>query len=230
MNKKFLGLVLPGSIGALACSLSLLATPTPQPTPTLPATATPTLIVPSATFTPIPSSTSTNPAPSLDFCSDPTVSTLLQSFKSAALNSNGTLLASLVSPAHGLDVRFFRYVDPVNYDQEHAKFVFETTFQANWGPQPGSGEDLLGSFQDVIIPPLRAVLSADSTTYVCNQIKTGGVTYNPEWLYPGVNFYSIHFPGTDAYGGLDWETWLTGMHYAQGKPYLYALIHLEWEP
>jgi hypothetical protein len=178
----------------------------------------------------MPPATSTHPAPNPDFCTDPAVSALLQSFKTAILNSNGTLLAPLVSPAHGLDVRFFRYVPPVNYDQQHAKFVFETTYLINWGPQPGSGEDLQGSFHAVIIPPFQAVLGAASTTYVCNQIQTGGATYVPEWPYPNIKFYSIYFPGTDAYGELDWETWLTGIHYVQGKPYLYALIHLDWEP
>ena len=202
-----------------------IAAPT-QTSPTLSATAT------TISFTPIPSTASTTaPAPQpLDFCSDAAVTTFLQSFKAAILSSNGASFASLVSPSHGLDVRYFRYVAPVNYDQEHAKFVFDSTYVINWGPQPGSGEDLKGSFHDVIIPSLQAVLGAASTTYVCNQIKTGGASYNVEWLYPNINYYSIFFPGTDAYGGLDWETWLTGVHYVQGKPYLYALIHLDWEP
>jgi hypothetical protein len=165
-----------------------------------------------------------------DFCSDPAVSTLLASFKTAMLASDGASLASLVSPSHGVDVRFFRYVDPVNYDQDHAEFVFETTYVINWGPQPGSGEDLKGSFQDVIVPSLQDVLGAASTTYVCNQIQTGGASYLVEWPYPNFNFYSIFFPGTDEYGGLDWETWLTGIEYEAGRPYLSALIHTEWEP
>jgi hypothetical protein len=215
---------------ALACGLPSAAPATvtataAAPTP-LPATAT------TVAFTPIPGVTSTTvsgPQPPA-FCSDPAVSALLASFKSVMLGSDGAGFASLVSPSHGLDVRNFRYVEPVNYDQEHAEFVFETTFVINWGPQPGSGEDLHGSFQDVIIPSLQDVLGAAATTNVCNQIRTGGATYVAEWPYPGIDYYSIHFPGTDAYGGLDWETWLTGVHYADGQPYLYALVHLDWEP
>ncbi|HEY2979598.1 MAG TPA: hypothetical protein VGJ22_00325, partial [Anaerolineales bacterium] len=195
----------------LGCSLPSAALPTATATAspsgddaataTVPLPTLPPATVPPATattgFTPIPPPSATSPAPSnQDICSDPAVTTLLGSFKTAVLNSDGPLLASLVSPAHGLDVRFFRYAAPVNYDQEHAKFVFETTFVINWGPQPGSGEDLKGSFHDVIIPPLKAVLSSPATVYACNQIKTGGATYTPEWPYPNIKYYSIFYPGT----------------------------------
>jgi hypothetical protein len=229
--------VLLGLAFMLACGLP------GAPSPAAPAMATVTVAAATLTsappaaatllpFTPIPSSASAAaplPPPS-DFCSDAAVSALLQSFKSAVLSSNGASFAALVSPARGLDVRFFRYVDPVNYDQEHAEFVFESAFVINWGPQPGSGEDLKGPFHEVIVPSLEAVFEAASTTYVCNQIKTGGATYLPEWPYPNVAYYSIFFPGTEAYGGLDWQTWLTGIHFVQGQPYLHALIHMDWEP
>jgi hypothetical protein len=28
----------------------------------------------------------------------------------------------------------------------------------------------------------------------------------------------------------DWRTWLAGIEYSKGKPYLFALLHLFWEP
>ncbi|MBK8618565.1 MAG: hypothetical protein IPN96_15945 [Anaerolineales bacterium] len=43
-------------------------------------------------------------------------------------------------PSFGMDVRYYRDGNLVNYDVEHAKFVFETTFQADWGLSFGSGE------------------------------------------------------------------------------------------
>lgn len=129
-----------------------------------------------------------------------------------------------------MDVRYWRNGRVVKYDQYHAKFLFETTFKVNWGAAPGSGQATIGSFHDVIIPPLRSVLNAPSTINVCNQIKTGGATYTPQWPYFGVNFYSIHYPGTQQNGNLDWRTWLVGVEYVQSKPYLHSLIHLNWEP
>jgi hypothetical protein len=218
----------------LACGLTdvMWPTATPLPTSTALPTSSPSATSAPATLTPIPGPTSTTaplPRPE-DFCDDPAVDARLASFKSAVLASDGEDLAALVSPAHGMDVRYFRYVDPVNYDREHARFVFESTFVVNWGPQPGSGEDLRGPFHVVIVPSLQEVFAAPSTVTVCNEIRTGGATYVPEWPYPGVDFYSIHFPGTAANGNLDWQTWLVGIRFEAGAPYLYALIHLDWEP
>ncbi len=41
---------------------------------------------------------------------------------------------------------------------------------------------------------------------------------------------SDDFAGTQGYGSLDWHTWLLGMHYVNGSPYLYAIMQFMWEP
>jgi hypothetical protein len=64
----------------------------------------------------------------------------------------------------------------------------------------------------------------------CNELKTGGATYTPQWPYQGIDFYSVHFPGTDEFGGLNWETWAVGIMRDQGKPMLAALVRFAWEP
>jgi hypothetical protein len=168
------------------------------------------------------------PAPATDFCADAQPPALINSLKSAILKSDGPLLASLVSPTHGFDARAFRNGRVVNYDQAHAKFLFETTFAVDWGPAPGSGLEAQGSFHEVIVPALIGVLNADYTS-ACNQIQIGGATYQATWPYSGINFYSLYFAGTPANGNLDWHTWLLGMHYVSGKPYLYAIMPFQWE-
>jgi hypothetical protein len=165
----------------------------------------------------------------VDFCSDAQVPALIGNLKSALQTSNGPLLASLVSPAHGMDVRYYRDGRVVNYDQAHAKFLFETTFVVDWGLAPGSGLPTKGSFHDVVLPALLAVFDK-SYTLTCNQITVGGTTYNAAWPYPGVRFYSVYYPGTAANGNMDWHTWLVGVEYVSGKPYLYALMQFQWEP
>lgn len=216
-----------------SCSLPVDAAPSPTALPT--DTPQPTLIVP-PTFTPIPLLTqvATSPPTSapgtvIPFCSDQRAGELIASFSRAIANKDGALLASLVSPATGMDVRFYRDGNVVNYDVEHAKFVFETTFQADWGISYGSGASTLGSFQEIILPSLQNVFTSNASLK-CNQIETGGVTYQPLWPYGGMNYYSVHFPGTDQYGGLDWETWVVGMEMSSGKPMLAALVHFVWEP
>jgi hypothetical protein len=45
-----------------------------------------------------------------------------------------------------------------------------------------------------------------------------------------MNYYSVFFPGTEEFSGLDWETWAVGMELIEGRPYLAALVHYVWEP
>jgi hypothetical protein len=60
----------------------------------------------------------------------------------------------------------------------------------------------------------------------------GGATYNVTWPaeYASLNYYSVHFPGTDQYSGMDWQTWLAGFETSSGQPFLRVLLHFEWEP
>jgi hypothetical protein len=163
------------------------------------------------------------------FCADPQVTALLQSLNTAIVSSNGTTLSSWVSPSHGMDVRYIRDGRAVNYDQQHAKFVFETTFAVNWGLAPGSGLEVIGSFHDVILPDLLKVFGQSYTLH-CNELKYGGATYQPAWPYAGTNFYSVFFRGTEPNGNMDWHTWVVGIEYVGGKPYVFALLQFFWEP
>ncbi len=224
MKKSFLILI---CLTLLACAPPVEVPPPPTqiPTATLPPTftSTPTIINTLApTQTPFPTSLP-------DFCADIRGSELIKTFSQAIANKDGELLASLVSPSYGMDVRYYRNGNVINYDVEHAKFVFETVFQADWGLAFGSGEATVGSFQEIILPSLQQVFTPASLV-VCNQIQTGGVTYFPEWQYPGMNYYSVYFPGTEEFGYLDWQTWAVGMDNIAGKPYLAALSRFVWEP
>ena len=195
--------------------MSACAPGTPAATPTLalPSTATLTTLTAStiiATTTPAlltstpdgvgvtPESTltSTPPPVAVDVCADPQVTTLIDSLKTAILSADGPLLSSLVSPTRGLDAANFRDGNVINYTPEQAKFLFETTFEVNWGPAPGSGEDKVGSFHDVIVPEMVKAFNQPYTLH-CNELKHGGATYEVSWPYQG-DFYSVHFPGTEA--------------------------------
>jgi hypothetical protein len=231
-----------------SCMLPGLATPTALPTPTLllpsPVPVSPTaLAVASATQPGFPTlAGSTLPAatqaavtqgatqmPPAAFCADVQPSSLINNFKSALLSSNGPLLASLISPTHGMDARLYRDGRVVNYDQAHAKFLFDSTYAVDWGVAPASGLDTKGPFHETILP---ALLDVFQKTYAltCNQVQVGGTTYQATWPYPGINFYSAYYAGTQANANMDWHTWLLGMHYLNGKPYLYAIMQFQWEP
>ena len=206
-----LGLILTACVlpGNLPATPNLTSPATVIPTIFFLATPTPIATVP-ITFTAIPFLIPTQLTPSsADICTDPQVTTLLDSFQTALSDKNGALLSSLVSPSHGMDVRYFRDGKVVNYDKDHAKFVFETDYQAAWGLAPASGLEVKGSFHELIVPDLLKVFGQSHTLH-CNQLKYGGVTYQPIWPYQGA-FYSAYFAGTDPYGGLDWRTWAIGV-------------------
>ena len=213
----------------------------PAPTQLIPATqtsaATETAIPPTQTtlptttaesFTPVPVPTSTPISNTSNICTDPQVISLIDSLKTAVLNSDGSLLASLISPTNGLDVRWVRYGTVVNYQPSQVQFLFETTYEVDWGAQPGSGEPKVGAFHDVIVPDLEKVFSQAYTLH-CNELQHGGASYDVTWPYDK-DFYSIYFPGTAANGNMDWRTWVVGIEYVNGKPYLYALTQFFWEP
>jgi len=165
------------------------------------------------------------------FCSDSRVTTLLNSLKTALLNSNGELLSSLVSPTHGLDLRLWRYGTVANYSPEEAMWVFLSDYVVSWGPAPGSGEETSGTFSAQPLPKLQEVFGANYSLH-CNDtldLATFSlVPWPPE--YSNINFYTIYKPGTEQYGGMDWRAWTVGIEYVQGKPTLFSLIHYQWEP
>ncbi|HEX2996348.1 MAG TPA: hypothetical protein VHP14_16100 [Anaerolineales bacterium] len=219
----------------LLTSCASPATPTSPPVlPTSPLSNTavpfPLTVTPGA-VTPLPGVTITS-APGIPntsgMCTDPQVTALIDSFNSAVLNSDGGLLSSLVSPTRGMDVAFLRDGTVITYDQEHAKFLFETTFEVDWGVMPGSGLAKKGPFHDVVVPELVKTFSQPYSLH-CNELKLGGATYEADWPYEG-EYYSVHFPGTEANGNMDWQTWVLGVEKVNNKPYIYALMHFFWEP
>lgn len=224
---------------SLLLGFALLVGCASPPTQPPPATATPTLFVPATTQLPLtlPPGGATpdpnlTPTPGLpggpNICLDPQVIGLIDSLKAAFLNSDGLLLSSRVSPPRGMDVAFFRDGTVVNYTPEQAKFLFETTFEVNWGAEPGSGIEKVGAFHDVVAPELVKAFSQPYTLH-CNELKHGGATYELVWPYEG-NFYSVHYPGTQANGFLDWNTWAVGIEYVNNEPKVYALMRFFWEP
>src|SRR6266496_2937720 len=200
MNTKTLS-----SLSIALMLLATIATACASPAQTLP---TPTLLVfPTATSalianqtalpltqspatpstgdsTALPALASTTSPVSSNICSDPQATALIDSLKKAVTTADGQLLASLISPSNGVDVAYFHNGTVINYDQTHARFLFETTYQANWGAEPGSGAEKTGSFHDVVVPALVKSFNQPYTLQ-CNELKHGGATYDVTWLYKG---------------------------------------------
>lgn len=163
-----------------------------------------------------------------DLCRDTRALRLLVDLQTAIQTRDGGLFASLVNPTTGVGVRYIRSGKVITYF-DNIKFIFETTYQADWGIGAGSGEPVKGSFQQIVLPSLDLVFDSNPMI-ACGELKAGGASYTPEWPYSDMGYYSLYFPGTGQYGGLDWETWAVGMVRQEGKPMLAALVHYTWEP
>jgi hypothetical protein len=162
-------------------------------------------------------------------CSDQRAIDLISKLKTALTTKDGNLLSSLISPVHGTDVRYIRSGTAANYNGEEAKWVFVSTYEINWGQASGSGLDVKGPFHVVVLPKLLDTLNAGYSVYCNDATKAGAVSqpWPPE--YANVPFFAIYKPGSPGVD-LDWRTWLMGVEYVNGQPYIFALIHFEWAP
>ena len=165
------------------------------------------------------------------FCADTRVNTMLASFSNAVKTSNGTALMAVVSPAHGMAVRLWRYANAIVFDQAHAKFMFDTTYEHDWGAAPGSGLDSVGSFHVVVLPTWLDVFNTPGFTWTCNSVQTGGASYDTSWpaIYANVNFYSAYKAGPVG-NEMSWRTLLIGVEYVNNQPYVFSVTQMGWEP
>jgi len=166
------------------------------------------------------------------FCRDPRTATLVNDFVTAIQTRNGEALAPLVSPTHGLTIRVSWWNPEVNFrggNQFANIFVDPTIYE--WGIQDGSGLPIQGSFSDEIVPWLDDVLDAEFNHY-CNDLENGsggsaGFTLWP-YAYQNINYvalYRVAAPGDE----LNWRTWVAGITYHQGQPYIAFLVQYHWE-
>jgi hypothetical protein len=164
------------------------------------------------------------------FCADGNVKNLISDLSIALKNSDGKALAALVSPRHGMSVRMVRPGPAILFDQAHAEWVFESTYVHDWGALGGSGLEVKGSFQDVILPKLLDVFNA-SYELQCNQPGLSAAFSSEPWPkeLTNIGYFNVLKPATLGVD-LDWSIWLVGVEYVNDQPYLFSLIHFVWEP
>ncbi len=163
------------------------------------------------------------------FCGDSRVVPLVQQFMQSAQQSNGTLLSSLVSPLHGVDIRLWSYQPAVNFSASQASGIYQNAQSYNWGTGP-SGTNDVGTFTTVVQPTLLDVMDNSGLQLRCNDASLLGPVPN-RWPgdYNGTNFYALYKPGTPGVD-IDFAIWLVGFEYINGQPYLLGLMRYVWEP
>jgi len=111
--------------------------------------------------------------------------------------------------------------------------VFTAEEVYEWGVEPGSGFEIVGTFMEVAQPRLtRDLLPAGEVG--CNEILNGGSAgfiIIPD-VYEGLNYFSFFRPdeeGSATYP-LDWGTWVVGVEEWEGSYVVNFLVHYRWEP
>lgn len=162
------------------------------------------------------------------FCADPKATALLQTLETAVRTSDGNLLATIVSPNHGVDVKLWSSGNTVGINVDQARPIFTNPTVYNWGFNPASVIETFGTFAEAVQPTLVDVFGPTHELR-CNDpnVLTYAVTWPPAWS--NVNFYQVHRPATP---GIDFDMnyWLIGMEYLNGMPYLFGMIHFIWTP
>ncbi|MGE5463894.1 MAG: SH3 domain-containing protein, partial [Syntrophothermus sp.] len=161
------------------------------------------------------------------FCADGRVPALIEQLKGSVNQSNGDLLSTIVSPAHGVDVRLWAYSPPINFNAATAGTVFTSAQIYNWGSGGGTGNTDFGTFSQVIQPKLQEVLNAPELETYCDDL-TKVFPLSTPWPYGNIRYYNLYKPASGQ--TFDFRTWLMGIEYINGQPYLHSMVSIVWEP
>ncbi|HET7009193.1 MAG TPA: hypothetical protein VFI11_00335 [Anaerolineales bacterium] len=164
--------------------------------------------------------------PSESFCADPRVLQLLDAAARAVDREDGELLGSLVSPRRHLRIRYDWRSYDVLVSRTEIPDLFGESQERTWGVN-ASGATIRGSFGQVIMPLLRGTLTPASVL-TCDSIGAGPTLREVRWPseFTNLHYYSFYRPAESGGGEYSWTTWLVGVEYVEGQPYLAAFVLL----
>ena len=107
----------------------------------------------------------------------------------------------------------------------------DDTEVVTWGVEAGVGDPITATmtqrFAD--LAGSTAITSTEATGFNV-QVGVGNIPSNVAEVFPGAEWVELHFSGTEAFGGLDWES-ITFVFDTSGEvPVLLAITMAAWTP
>jgi hypothetical protein len=164
------------------------------------------------------------------FCGEDKARSIVQETIESIERRDGETLSELIDSDRGLRVHRHWWNPAVDFDQEELSEIFNSEEPHEWGIADGTGEPIVGSFQNIILPLLDRNLVL-ATDLACGDLLHGGTAGMVQLppLYEGINYYSLYRPAGPDEFELDWGSWAIGIERGPENYFLSYLVHYEWE-
>lgn len=141
------------------------------------------------------------------------------------------IFANYIHPQKGVRFSMYAFINK-NEDKHFTKADFEkylpTKTVFTWGSRDGSGE-IYKSTLDKYLKDWVFKKDFTKSEYSFNQFRGGGNSLNNlKEMYPNTSFTENFIPGSEKYGGMDWNALRFVFEEYEGKYYVVAVINDEW--
>jgi hypothetical protein len=143
-------------------------------------------------------------------------------------------LADRVHPTQG--VRFTPYLTvdvegDVKLSPEEVSGLGSSTKKYIWGAEPGSGKIIRTTFAKYAERFITNLDYANAPVITQDESSSSGSSLdNVSEAYPKSHYVEYHFPGSDKYAGMDWQSQRLVFTSESGKLYLVGVVHDSWTP
>lgn len=167
-----------------------------------------------------------------DFCNDPRVNQTLSATVEALKKRDENGLIDLISPVHGLRIRYL-WQNPEVFlgTPENLKGIFTDDKSFDWGFDRSLNQSVQGSFSSIILPAIAPVLDGSDT--LCDTLDQGiAADWSSgyiEWpvSYLNLNYIALYHPAPDE-DALNWRTWAFGLEKINDQFYLTTMVQYKW--
>lgn len=164
------------------------------------------------------------------FCNDARVAELANQFILGMKDRDGGKLSELASPKRGLIIRHDWWNPEVLIGPDAVKNLFDAPQALYWGVIRDSEVTIDGTFNEVILPQLEDVFTI-APEQSCNELAAGSsaeeILWPPE--YSNLNYLAFYRPAPEPGSQLNWRSWVLGIEYVKGEPYLAVLVQYRGE-